>query len=101
MGVHWQMSVDLEKCTVLRITTGKRQCRQTSYYLHGQLLEVADGANYLCVSLSDDLQWAKHTHATAAKTFCTLEFLRRKLRGCSKAVFETIYRSMIRPTSFL
>jgi myo-inositol-hexaphosphate 3-phosphohydrolase len=70
----WHMSCHPEKCTVLRITTGKRNCRQTSYYLHGQLLQVPDGAKYLSVTLSDDLQWEKQAQATAARPPVPLDF---------------------------
>ena len=80
----WQMSFRPEKCTVLRITTNKGYRRETNYFLHSQRLLVADSANYFRVTLRDDLQWEKHTQATAAKVSRTLGFLRRNLKDCSK-----------------
>ena len=94
----WQMSFYPEKCTVLRITTNKRYCRETNYFLHGQRLQVADSAKYLGETFSDDLQWEKHTQATAAKASRTLGFLRRNLKDCSKQVRSTTYKPMVRPT---
>ena len=94
----WQMSFHPEKCTVLRITTNKRYRRETNYFLHGQRLQVSDSAKYLGVTFSDDLQWEKHTQATAAKASRTLGFLRRNLKDCSKQVKSTTYKSMVRPT---
>ena len=94
----WQMSFHPEKFTVLRVTTSKRYRRETNYILHGQCLEVTDSAKYLGVTLSDDLQWEKHTQATAAKASRTLGFLRRNFRDYSKQVRTTTYKSMVRPT---
>ena len=92
------MSFHPKKCTVLRITTNKRYRRETNYFLHGQRLQVSDSAKYLGVTFSDDLQWEKHTQATAAKASRTLGFLRRNLKDCSKQVRSTTYKSMVRPT---
>ena len=50
------------------------------------------------MTLSDDIQWEKHTQATAAKASRTLGFLRHNLRDCSKQVRATTYKSMVRPT---
>ena len=50
------------------------------------------------VTFSDDLQWEKHTQATAAKASRTLGFLRRNLKDCNKQVRSTTYKSMVRPT---
>ena len=83
---------------MLRITSNKRYRKENNYFLHGQLLQVADSAKYLGVTFSDDLQWEKHTQATAAKASRTLGFLRRNLKDCSKQVRSTTYKSMVRPT---
>ena len=85
----WQMSFHPEKYTVLRMITNKRYRRQTNYFLHGQRLQVTDNAKYLGVTLSDDLQWEKHTQATSANASRTFGFLRRNLRDCSKQVRST------------
>ena len=93
----WQMSFHPEKCTALRITINKRYGREANYSLHGQSLQVTDSAKYLGVTISDDLQWEKHSHATVAIASCTLGFLRRNFRACSKQVRDTTYKSMVRP----
>ena len=94
----WQMSFHPEKCTVLRIMTSKRHRRETNYFLQGQRLQVTDSAKYIGVTLSDDLQWEKHTQATAAKASRTLGFLMRNFKDCSKQVRATTCLSMVRPT---
>ena len=83
---------------MLRITTNNRYRKETNYYLHGQHLQVSDSAKYLGVTFSDDLQWEKHTQATAAKASRTLGFLRRNLKDFSKQVRSTTYKFMVRPT---
>ena len=95
---RWQMSFHPEKCMVLKMTTNKQYRRETNYFLHGQRLQVTGSTKYLGVTLSDDLQWEKHTQATAAKASRTLGFLRRNFRDCSKQVRATTYKSMVRPT---
>ena len=84
---------------MLRITKSKRYRRETNYFLHGQRLQAKDSAKYIAkylgVTISDDLQWEKHTQATAAKASCTIGFL----RNCSKQNRDTTYKSMIRPTT--
>ena len=94
----WQMCFHPDKCSVLRITTSKKHRRETNYFLHGQRLQTADSSKYLGVTLSDNLQWEKHTQATAAKASRTLGFLRRNLRDCSREVKDTAYKTMVRPT---
>ena len=67
-------------------------------FLHGQRLQVTDRAKYLGVTFSDDLQWEKHTQATAVKASRTLGFIKLNFRDCSKQVRATTYKSMVRPT---
>ena len=38
----WQMSFNLSKCTVIRVSTGRRHKFQSTYTLHGQTLDVVD-----------------------------------------------------------
>ena len=73
----------------------KRYRRETNYFLHGQHLQVTDSAKYLGVTISDDLQWEKHTQATVAMASRTLGFLSRNFRDCSKQVRDTTYKSML------
>ena len=49
----WQMKFHPEKCQVISICTNKRFQQQTSYMLHGHILETVDSAKYLGVSISE------------------------------------------------
>ena len=62
------------KCTVIRISTNRRQIINTSYQLHVHTLEVVDSSKYLGVTISEDLTWRKHIEDTATKANKTLGF---------------------------
>ena len=87
-----------EKCQVIRICTNKRHQQQTSYMLHGHILESVDSAKYLGVSISDDLSWRSHIDSISSKASKTLGFLRRNLHNCTQEVRETTYSTLVRPT---
>jgi hypothetical protein len=94
----WQMKFHPEKCQVISICTNKRFQQQTSYMLHGHILETVDSAKYLGVSISEDLSPKTHVDNVTAKASKTLGFLRRNLHNCTKEVRETTYNTLVRPT---
>lgn len=85
----WQMKFHPEKCTVLHISTNRRNVRNSSYTLHDHVLEEVESGKYLGVTLTSDLSWRTHVEATAAKASKTLGFLR---------VRDATYTGMVRPT---
>ncbi|KAH3716157.1 hypothetical protein DPMN_058876 [Dreissena polymorpha] len=56
------MSFHPEKCTVIRVSTNRRNVIYTIYTLHDQVLQTTDSSKYLCVTLSEDLSWQKHNY---------------------------------------
>ena len=82
------MSFYPEKCTALRITTNKRYRREANYSLHGQRLQVTDSAKYLGVTISDELQSEKLTHALHVP----LDFL-DAFSGIAENRFVTLHTS--------
>ena len=96
----WQMSFNPSKCTIIRITSGKKRKKsafQSSYTLHSQVLEVTDASKYLGVKVTDDLTWSKHISEVAGKANQTLGFLRRNFKQCTKEVKTATYTTMVRP----
>ena len=93
----WQMTFHPAKCTVIRISTNRRQIINTSYQLHGHTLEVVDSSKYLGVTISEDLTWRKHIEDTATKANKTLGFVRRNLSECTSQVKSVAYTTMVRP----
>ena len=92
------MSFHPAKCTVICISTNRRNILDTHYFLHGHKLEVVDSNKYPGVTLSEDLSWRKHVEATSSKASRTLGFLRHNFRDCNKSVREQTYTTMVRPT---
>ena len=92
-----QMPFHPAKCTVIRISTNRRQIINTSYQLHDHTLEVVDSSKYLGVTISEDLTWRKYIVDTATKANKTLGFVRRNLSECTSQVKSVAYTTMVRP----
>ena len=95
------MSFNPSKCTIIRITSGKKRKKsafQSSYTFHSQVLEVPDASKYLGVKVSNDLTWSRQISEVARKANRTLGFLRRNFKQCTKEVkTATYYTTMVRP----
>ena len=89
----WQTGFNPSKCTAIR--GKKKNTYQSSYTLHGQLLEVADSSKYLRVIVAEDLSWSKHISDTATKANRSLGLLRRNFKDCSKEVKATTYTTVV------
>ena len=82
---RWLMSFHPQKCQLLRITR-KPSLIITQYNIHGHVLEVADTAKYLGVTLHKHCAWSKHINQTAKKANNTRAFLQRNLRRAPTSV---------------
>ena len=58
-GTTWGMRFNAAKCNIMRVS-GKQTPIPYQYELSGQVLEEVKNANYLGVTVSDDLEWTKH-----------------------------------------
>ena len=77
---EWQMSFNLTKCIVIRVSPSKTKLvLPTHYQLHGHILEVVEASKYLGVTITNDLSWNRHIDRVAAKGNQTLGFIRRNL----------------------
>ena len=76
---RWLMSFHPQKCQLLRITR-KPSPIIAQYNIHGQVLEVADTAKYLGVTLHKYYAWSKHISQRAKKANNTGAFLQGNLR---------------------
>ena len=64
----WQISFNAFKCSVIRITSGrKKKSFQSAYRLHGQNLEVVDDSKYLGMKVTKDLSWSSQIAEVASK----------------------------------
>ena len=93
---RWLMSFHPQKCQLLRITR-KPSPIIAQYNIHGHVLEVADTAEYLGVTLHKHCAWSKHINQTAKKANNTRAFLQRNLRRAPTSVKKRAYETLIRP----
>ena len=91
---RWLMSFHPQKCQLLRIT---RKPSPIMYNIHGHVLEVADTAKYLGVTLHKHCAWSKHINQTAKKANNTRAFLQRNLRRAPTSVKKRAYETLVRP----
>ena len=95
----WQMDLNASKCSVIHILPSKRKnIIDSSYTLHGQTLETVEESKYLCVTISNNLTWTRHTENVAGKGNKTLSFLRRNFKDCATQVKAATYTTMVNPT---
>lgn len=92
------MEFSEDKCKVLRITRKtSRNIILHDYQIHSHTLEVVKEAKYLGVTLQNKLSFTPHVNSTIKKAATTRQFLQRNLRGCSREVKETSYKTFVRP----
>ena len=90
------MNVHPQKCQLLRITR-KPSPIIAQYNIHGHVLEVADTAKYLGVTLHKHCAWSKYINQTAKKANNTRAFLQRNLRRAPTSVKKRAYETLVRP----
>jgi len=77
----------------MSITRGKSHPTHL-YTLCGHVLPSVQEANYLGITLTDELSWSSHVRSIHNRPNSTLGFLRRNLRRCPTA-YITLVRSTL------
>ena len=93
---NWDMAFHPGKCVTLPVTR-KRTFTNNQYQLHGHTLASVTSAEYLGVTISQDLSWDRHITNICAKANKTLGFLRRNLKISARNLKETAYKAFVRP----
>jgi hypothetical protein len=75
----WQMKFNPEKCYFIHVTKKKIPFK-FNYKLHNHILQPVDNSEYLCVTISNDLDWGPHINNITTKANKTLGFLRRYMK---------------------
>ena len=91
----WGIKFNLSKCTILSVSRSRTPLAKF-YSLCGVLLSLANEAKYLGVSLSWDMEWAKHIQQVTNSCSSTIALLHRNLSGCPVQLREKAYISLIR-----
>ena len=89
----WQMSFNIEKCFLLRITH-KTNPVAADYTLGGSVLKQLKIHTYLGVEITEDLKWNTHVSKLTAKANRALGFIRRNLPSCPRNLKAQAYGRM-------
>ena len=93
---QWLRNFHPQKCQLLWITR-KGSPVEAEYSIHGHMLEKADTAKYLGVSLHKHCSWSPHIHQTANKANNTCAFLQQNLRMAPMTIRTRAYESLVLP----
>ena len=89
----WQMKFNVAKRHSMRVTRHQHQHHKHILFdynfLHNQTLENVHSAKYLCITISDNMDWGQHISEISFKATKTLDFLRRNLAFAPKRKLHT------------
>ena len=89
---------NVAKCHSLRVTPHQHHKQILfDYSLHNQTLENVQSANYLGMTISDNMYWGQHISEISSKATKTLGFLRRNLAFAPRSTKEVAYKTLVRP----
>ena len=92
----WQMSFNLTKCEMIRITNRRNPVYYT-YKIKDHCLNEVLHTKYLGVFIDKELTWSKHIDYIASKANQALAFLQRNLISCPTQVKINCYKSFVCP----
>ena len=93
---NWDMEFNPSKCQVIHISTSRNHI-DTTYTLHGQVLETTSLARYLGVDIAIDLSWKPHITRITSSASQSLGFLRRNIRVKHPQLKAMTYKALVRP----
>ena len=92
----WQMSFNVKKCFIMRITY-VRNPKIFDYKLGECILEETNSHPYLGVNITNNLSWSTHISNITSSANRSLGFIKRYLYSCSKPIKQTAYMALVRP----
>ena len=93
-----QMKFNVAKCHSMRVTRHQHHKQILfDYSLHNQTLENVQSAKYLCITITDNMDWGQHVSEIFFKATKTLGFLRRNLAFAPRSTKEVAYKTLVRP----
>ena len=93
---EWDMEFNPSKCQVVHITRSRRPIN-TSYSMHGQVLDSVDSARYLGVDITSDLNFTQHINRTTSNASKSLGYLKRNILTKHSGIREAAYKTIVRP----
>ena len=96
--VDCQMKFNVAKCHSMGVTRHKHHKQIIfDYSLHDLALENVHSANYLGITISDNMYWGQHISEISSKATKTLRFLGRNLTFAPKSTKEVANKTLVRP----
>ena len=93
---QWDKEFDPSKCQVVQVTIS-RKASNSSYILHGHVLEFVFCARHLGVDISNGLSWNSGIDRITSKANSTLGFMKRNIKAQNVKVREAAYNTLLRP----
>ena len=93
---EWDMEFNPSKCQVVHISRSRRPIN-TSYSMHGQVLDSVDSARYLGVDITSDLNFTQHINRTTSNASKSLGYLKRNILTKHPGIREAAYKTIVRP----
>ena len=92
------MKFNVAKCHSMRVT-GHYSHKQIihDYTLHQQTLENIQSANYLGITITENMDWGQHISHISSKAAMILGFLRRNLTFPPRSTKEVAYKTLVHP----
>ena len=93
---EWDMEFNPSKCQAVHITRS-RQPINTTYSMHGQVLDPVDSTRYLGVDIISDLSFTQHINRTTANASKSLGYLKRNVLTKNPTIREAAYKTIVCP----
>lgn len=94
--MEWQMTLNIGKSALLRITR-KNTISDFSYTLGNAQLTAVKEHKYLGLIISDDLRWEAHVNHVTSSALRRLFFLKRRLHSAPHPTKLLAYNTFVRP----
>lgn len=92
----WQMTLNVKKSALLRITR-KKQVSEFVYVINNSPLPVVTEHKYLGLTLTQDFRWDIHVSHVTSAALKRLFFLRRSLASAPPETKLLAYKAFVRP----
>ena len=94
LSYKWQMSFNVDKCSVMHIGHNNMQ---TNYNMYNQQLTTTDQQRDLGIIITKDLKWQKQTEKSCKTANRVLGFIARNFGYKNKELILPLYKSLVRP----
>ena len=96
--VYWQMKFNVAKCHSMRVTRHQHHKQILfDYSIYNQTLKNVQSAEYLGITISDNMDWGQHISEISSKATKTLGYLHRNFAFAPRSTKEVAYKTFVWP----